>query len=216
MPELPDVEVYVTCLRRRLVGRQLEDLRIASPFLLRTVAPAPERRRGASAHERPPAGQAGGARAGGNDLPGRPSHDLRPPPLARAGLADPPKARSRRLRLRLGYRAPHGGRNEEARLPPRGRRRGGPGRARPGWRGPAHDDTRDVPHRAEAGEPHPQARADGPAPLIGNRERLLGRDPPCRPALAPRPDRAADGTRRWLACIAPPSRRFPDGSSAYI
>jgi formamidopyrimidine-DNA glycosylase len=41
MPELPDVTIYVEALRARIVGRKLEAIRIASPFLLRTVAPAP-------------------------------------------------------------------------------------------------------------------------------------------------------------------------------
>ena len=39
MPELPDVELYVEHLTRRLGGRTLERVRVASPFLLRTVAP---------------------------------------------------------------------------------------------------------------------------------------------------------------------------------
>lgn len=39
MPELPDVELYVEHLARRLAGRVLEGVRLASPFLLRTVAP---------------------------------------------------------------------------------------------------------------------------------------------------------------------------------
>ncbi len=39
MPELPDVEVYVECLRERLAERPLERARIASPFLVRTVDP---------------------------------------------------------------------------------------------------------------------------------------------------------------------------------
>jgi formamidopyrimidine-DNA glycosylase len=39
MPELPDVEVYVAHLRRRLAGELLEHVRIASPFLLRSVKP---------------------------------------------------------------------------------------------------------------------------------------------------------------------------------
>ena len=41
MPELPDVAVYVACLERRLAGATLERLRIASPFLLRSVDPPP-------------------------------------------------------------------------------------------------------------------------------------------------------------------------------
>ena len=39
MPELPDVALYVEHLTRRLAGRTLERVRVASPFLLRTVAP---------------------------------------------------------------------------------------------------------------------------------------------------------------------------------
>jgi formamidopyrimidine-DNA glycosylase len=42
MPELPDLTVYVDALRTRIVGASLERIRIASPFVLRTVVPAPE------------------------------------------------------------------------------------------------------------------------------------------------------------------------------
>ena len=40
MPELPDVVVYVEALEQRIVGKTLERVRIASPFLLRTISPA--------------------------------------------------------------------------------------------------------------------------------------------------------------------------------
>ncbi len=39
MPELPDVEVYVECLRRRIVGRPCLGVRIGNPFVLRSVEP---------------------------------------------------------------------------------------------------------------------------------------------------------------------------------
>ncbi|HKV56563.1 MAG TPA: DNA-formamidopyrimidine glycosylase family protein [Candidatus Binataceae bacterium] len=39
MPELPDIVVYIDALNRRIVGRTLERVRLASPFLLRTVDP---------------------------------------------------------------------------------------------------------------------------------------------------------------------------------
>jgi len=39
MPELPDITLYVHALAPRVVGKQLERLRIASPFLLRTADP---------------------------------------------------------------------------------------------------------------------------------------------------------------------------------
>lgn len=39
MPELPDITVYVEHLTRRTVGHPLEKVRLASPFVLRTVDP---------------------------------------------------------------------------------------------------------------------------------------------------------------------------------
>ncbi len=47
MPELPDVTVYVERLGALVVGRPLEAIRIASPFVLRTVSPSPGELRGA-------------------------------------------------------------------------------------------------------------------------------------------------------------------------
>jgi formamidopyrimidine-DNA glycosylase len=41
MPELPDVTIYIEALERRIVGATLERLRLLSPFVLRTVEPAP-------------------------------------------------------------------------------------------------------------------------------------------------------------------------------
>ena len=39
MPELPDVELYLHAVRPRIVGQGLQHIRIASPFVLRTVDP---------------------------------------------------------------------------------------------------------------------------------------------------------------------------------
>ncbi len=39
MPELPDIVVYIEALERRILGQMLEHVRLASPFLLRTVSP---------------------------------------------------------------------------------------------------------------------------------------------------------------------------------
>ena len=39
MPELPDVELYLHALRSRIVGERLAAVRLASPFLLRSVEP---------------------------------------------------------------------------------------------------------------------------------------------------------------------------------
>jgi formamidopyrimidine-DNA glycosylase len=39
MPELPDITVYVERLEERVLGKALAGIRLASPFLLRSVAP---------------------------------------------------------------------------------------------------------------------------------------------------------------------------------
>ncbi|MEZ5287095.1 MAG: DNA-formamidopyrimidine glycosylase family protein [Vicinamibacterales bacterium] len=39
MPEYPDVELYLHALRPRIAGRVLRGIRVASPFLVRSVAP---------------------------------------------------------------------------------------------------------------------------------------------------------------------------------
>jgi len=39
MPELPDIAAYITALESRIVGQKLQRVRLASPFLLRTVQP---------------------------------------------------------------------------------------------------------------------------------------------------------------------------------
>ena len=42
MPELPDISAYLTALQARIVGQPLQKIRLASPFLLRTVQPLEE------------------------------------------------------------------------------------------------------------------------------------------------------------------------------
>src|SRR5580704_889636 len=39
MPELPDIAAYISALDPRIVGQPIEHVRLASPFLLRTVQP---------------------------------------------------------------------------------------------------------------------------------------------------------------------------------
>jgi formamidopyrimidine-DNA glycosylase len=39
MPELPDVMVYIEALERRILGQRLQRIRLASPFILRSVDP---------------------------------------------------------------------------------------------------------------------------------------------------------------------------------
>jgi len=46
MPELPDITAYLSALQPRIVGQPLTHIRIASPFLLRTVQPTTEEAEG--------------------------------------------------------------------------------------------------------------------------------------------------------------------------
>jgi formamidopyrimidine-DNA glycosylase len=43
MPELPDITIYLEALERRVMGQTLKQVRIASPFLLRTAVPPLQR-----------------------------------------------------------------------------------------------------------------------------------------------------------------------------
>jgi len=51
MPELPDITAYLTALEPRVVGKTLESVRVASPFLLRTVEPPVTSAHGRSVRE---------------------------------------------------------------------------------------------------------------------------------------------------------------------
>ena len=46
MPELPDLTIYQEALQARIVGATLDDIRLASPFVLRTVTPGIEALKG--------------------------------------------------------------------------------------------------------------------------------------------------------------------------
>ncbi len=46
MPELPDIVVYLEALRPRIIGQPLQQIRLANPFLLRSVHPTLEETRG--------------------------------------------------------------------------------------------------------------------------------------------------------------------------
>ncbi|HUR93478.1 MAG TPA: DNA-formamidopyrimidine glycosylase family protein [Gemmatimonadales bacterium] len=47
MPELPDIAVYLDCLRPRVLGRRLDRITFRNPFVLRSVTPAPAELTGA-------------------------------------------------------------------------------------------------------------------------------------------------------------------------
>lgn len=51
MPELPDITAYMSALQPRIVGQRLERVRIASPFVLRTVKPSIEEVEGRTVRE---------------------------------------------------------------------------------------------------------------------------------------------------------------------
>jgi formamidopyrimidine-DNA glycosylase len=48
MPELPDVTVYIEALSKRVLGARFEKLELGSPFLLRSIDPAPRELEGKS------------------------------------------------------------------------------------------------------------------------------------------------------------------------
>jgi len=42
VPELPDIVVYLESLQARILHQRLERIRVASPFLIRSLSPRPE------------------------------------------------------------------------------------------------------------------------------------------------------------------------------
>jgi formamidopyrimidine-DNA glycosylase len=51
MPELPDILAYISALEPRIVGQRIKQVRLASPFLLRTVKPPLESVEGQTVRE---------------------------------------------------------------------------------------------------------------------------------------------------------------------
>ena len=131
MPELPDVTIYLEALRPRVVGQPLERVRLASPFVLRSVDPplAPligRRGRGRCA------GSASASCFGfGDDLYARhPPDDRRPPALGAPRRQTARQDRPGGLRLSHRHAAAHRSEPEEARRALRRARRRSAGRAR--------------------------------------------------------------------------------------
>jgi len=50
MPELPDIAAYISALETRILGQPLQHVRLASPFLLRTIRPAVTEVEGRTVH----------------------------------------------------------------------------------------------------------------------------------------------------------------------
>jgi formamidopyrimidine-DNA glycosylase len=50
MPELPDIAVYIDCLAPRVIGDPLDKIKIAKPFVLRSVSPSITEAEGARVH----------------------------------------------------------------------------------------------------------------------------------------------------------------------
>lgn len=51
MPELPDITAYIHALRARILGQPIEQIRVASPFLLRTAQPPLQEAEGRAVRE---------------------------------------------------------------------------------------------------------------------------------------------------------------------
>jgi formamidopyrimidine-DNA glycosylase len=64
MPELPDIAAYISALEPRILGEPLQQVRIASAFLLRTVQPPISSVDGRVVREAKARGQADRDRAG--------------------------------------------------------------------------------------------------------------------------------------------------------
>ncbi len=132
MPELPDVTVYLEALAARIGGARLERIRLANPFVLRSVDPPPAEVGGSRGDRRPAPGQAHRDRARGRALRGRPPDDRGPAALEGRRREAARQDRAGRVRLLDRHAHPHRGGIEAPRRPPPGSRRGRARRPRSG------------------------------------------------------------------------------------
>ena len=200
MPELPDVVVYVETLTARIGGRVLEQVHLRSPFVLRSVDAAHRR------HHRP--GRCEGVAALGKRIvlafdgnlflvihlmiAGRlrwrdagPAARASVPSIVQASFAFDSgtlflteAGSKKRASIRLA--------SGEAAL----------AALDPGGVEPLDVRRGRVPRGAHAREPHAQARADRSSHLQRHRQRVLGRDPARRAAVAAQAHARAQPTRR--------------------
>ena len=184
MPELPDLTVYLEALQARIVGARLEQVQLASPFLLRTVTPPLDAARGRTVRE---LRRVGKRLAIGLDgglwlvlhlmIAGRLHWFAAGTPRSRRAALARFEFSSGTLTLTEA-----GSKRRAVAAPGRGGGRpAGAGSRRPGAPG---RDARAVRRTAAQRQPHPEARADGPAALQRRRQRLRRRDPARRAALA--------------------------------
>ena len=173
MPELPDVELYLSSLRTRIAGHALERVRLATPFLLRSVEPPLDLAEGRVV-------------TGFRRLGKRIVWELEAELFLvfhlmiagrfkwrERGVAVPRKMGLAAFDFRTRHAAADRSCHAEARVAARraGRSRAGvvqPRRAR-------SDDERyrGIRSRASEGEPHAQARADRSASVQRHRQRVL-------------------------------------------
>ena len=83
MPELPDVTIYIEALEARILAKLLERVRLASPFLLRTIDPPLAATHGKKVRRLRRIGKRIAIGLEVRSLAGHPPHDRRTPPLAR-------------------------------------------------------------------------------------------------------------------------------------
>ena len=184
--------------RGAVVGPAPRRVRVASPFLLRTVDPPLARRRRAR--------RSSGVRRLGKRIVFALEDELflvihlmiaGRLHWQAAGAKVPGRIGARRVRLPDRHADPHRGGHEAARVAAPGAGRGGARRRSIAAGSSCSTPTLEAFARGAAPrEPHAQARAHRSAPLQRHRQRLLGRDPAPRPALAAAATRQAGRRRR--------------------
>ena len=215
MPELPDVVVYLEALTSRIMDARLERVRLASPFLLRSIDPPLDDVFGRRVTTL--------GRLGKRVVIGLEEERFLVIHLMIAGRFKW-KPTGAKVPGKLGLAAfdfstgtlvlTEAGTRKRASLHVVRGRAGARG-VRSGRRRAAHGGPRRFPCGTGRREPHAQADAHRPAHVQRHRQCLLGRDPPSRAALA-RPPLAAARRRRGRSPVAGDAggAHRMDGSSA--
>ena len=207
VPELPDIAAYMEALEPLVMGRTLERVRLGNPFLLRTLEPPL-----ASAEGRVVRGL---RRVGKRIAIGVEGDIWLVLHLMIAGRLHwrPPRPKLGGRQNLAAFDFAHGsltlteaGSQRRASLHVV-RGRGGAARARSRRHRCFRGGSGGVPRGAHLRESHAEAGAHRSAHVQRHRQRLFGRDPARRAAVAHRADAQADRRKRSRGCTPPRARR---------
>ncbi len=174
MPELPDIAAYISALEPRIVGQPIEQVRLASPFLLRTVQPPVADVEGKMVRELRRIGKRIAIGSRRRSLAGAAPDDCRPPALeAPSGQAGRTQE-SGSLRFSHWLSRAYRSRHQAPRIVVGHRRRGGLASRGPGRNRCLHRRSQLISRCAHGGKSHSEESSYRSAHCQRHRQCVFG------------------------------------------